>query len=269
MQKFLDALSPGWIGTLIGIIGLVIAIATYLLTRKRSILSYSTKEISLIGTSDAKFSSDLTIQYKGINIPRLTKLIIVFWNDGENTITKNEIAAKEPLRIVTNDENSILSISILKSSRDITGIEYYFITPQRACLSFDFLDHNDGCTLEILHTGNIRSINILGTIIGMPSGLINHGPIISRPRFQIFKSLFSIDSKLNISLQFENISTFFMGTLLILLTYLAKYIFPNSPNIDIYNYLSWLGYISIGYGILLEYISRRKYPSSIHVPALD
>jgi hypothetical protein len=266
MQNFLDALSPGWIGTLIGIIGLIIALATYLLTRKRTILSYGTQGISLIGTSDAKLSGDLTVQYKGIDVPRLTKSIIVFWNEGENTINSDDIVPTDLLYIDVGKNSKILSISTAKSSRLVTQIECQndVNDNSKARLNFEFLDPQDGGVIEVLHTGENKIIKLSGTIKGLPSGIKNHGMIISMlPSVKL--------PYLNANINIFGFIFILIGTLVILANF-----YPNVADIDtkISSFFPKFSYVTKGFfiiifGIFITWFFRRRYPKALHVEELN
>lgn len=266
MQNFLDALSPGWIGTLIGIIGLIIAFATYLLTRKRTILSYGAQGISLIGTSDAKLSSDLTVQYKGIDVPRLTKSIIVFWNEGENTINSSDIVPSDLLYIDVGENSKILSVSTAKSSRLVTQIDCQInvLDSSKARLNFEYLDPQDGGVIEVLHTGENKLIKLSGTIKGQPSGIKNHGMIISMLPFVKLPYL-----KTNI-----NIFGFLFiigGSFLMLAEFYPNIKFIDNKINSFFPEISYFikGSLIIFLGIFVTWFFRRRYPKALHIEDLD
>lgn len=90
-------LEKSWLGTLLGITGIVIAVLTYLWTRRRTSLAYVYLGEHLLGSASDALPPEIVVQYNGISIPRLTKSILILWNSGENTINGEDIVAKDPL----------------------------------------------------------------------------------------------------------------------------------------------------------------------------
>ena len=61
LDKLVNALAPGWVGSVIGILGIAAAAVTYLLGRQRSILAYRTKGARLLGHTEARLPSEITV----------------------------------------------------------------------------------------------------------------------------------------------------------------------------------------------------------------
>ena len=178
----LDILAPGWVGSLIGLAGIVAASITYLLTRQRAILAYRTLGERLLGHAEAKLPDDVTVQFRGRPIPRLTRSLVVVWNAGEKTIDGTGIVVTDPLRLEVSEDAEMLSANIIKCSRPVTQMTVSTSTekPHTAALNFDFLDPGDGAVIELLHSGEKRYPTILGTVRGMPRGPQDMGRVISR-----------------------------------------------------------------------------------------
>jgi len=184
LDKLLDALAPGWVGSVIGILGIAAAALTYLLGRQRSILAYRTKGARLLGHSEARLPSEVNVQYRGKDIPRLTRSMLVAWNFGEKTINGRDIVESDTLRIEMGQDSSILSATVLKRSRDVIGATCSFgsASPSTASIQFDYLDPGDGFVVEVLHTGERRHPKLVGTIKGIPQGPKNLGAVLSQTR---------------------------------------------------------------------------------------
>lgn len=182
-QGFLD---KSWLGTLLGIAGIVFAVLTYLWTRKRTSLSYVHLGEHLLGSTSDSLPSEIVVQYNGISIPRLTKSILIFWNSGENTVNGEDIVAKDPLRFYVGGDGQILSALILKSSRAVNDFSIPKLPSTNLNeieFTFSFLDKNDGVVVEILHTSTDRKPRIKGTLKGLPQGFRNLGQF-TRPKPQ-------------------------------------------------------------------------------------
>ena len=172
LDNALASLSPGWIGNLLGIVGLIAAGATYFLTRKRKILAYLVQGNWLLGSNGAELPKQVTVMFEGKDIPRLTRSRLIMWNKGEETIQGEDIVGSDPLRIDFDPDVRILSANILKTSRDVIGGVYTIAEVDKSSIAveFEFLDKGDGFVLEILHTGIVRRPDLKGTIKGIPAG---------------------------------------------------------------------------------------------------
>ena len=174
-----DFLAPGWVGSIIGIGSVVVALILYFKSRQRTNLSYSYCGDRLLGLTTEGLPAEITMQYRGENIPRLTRSLLVFWNSGDKTLVEADIVKGDPLRLSVGTDGEILSISILKSSREVNEIS---ITRSQANnyeadLTFGFLDSLDGAVVEILHTSEYRLPRFTGTLRGLPKGMKDLGKI--------------------------------------------------------------------------------------------
>jgi hypothetical protein len=182
LSEILDALAPGWDGSLIGLLGIAAAGITYALSRQRSIVAYRARGVRLLGHTDSKLPSEVNVQFRGVDIPRLTRTVIVLWNDGEKTIAGSDIVQDDPLCIDVGADASIVACSLLKSTRPVIQATCSHSTQGKSCaaVSFSFLDSGDGMVVEILHTGEQRYPTVSGTIRGIPRGLKNRGKVLSQ-----------------------------------------------------------------------------------------
>ncbi|WP_162094260.1 hypothetical protein [Pseudomonas chlororaphis] len=257
-QSLLD---KSWLGTLLGIAGLVFGGLTYLWTRKRTSLAYVHLGEHLLGSASDALPSEIVVQYNGISIPRLTKSILIFWNSGENTIKGEDIVAKDPLRFHVGDDGRILSILILKSSRVVN--DFSLLPPREEDINemeftFNFLDANDGVVVEILHTSTDRKPRIKGTLRGLPLGFRNLGQF-TRPKPQKSGKLRSISSNL---LPIVMVLGGFLTAV-----YGPRPSFLANPDTGLFFY-SFLGAF-VGMWLNNRFWTRRKYPKSLHTEALE
>ena len=182
LKEVLEFLAPGWVGSIIGLVGIVAASATYVLTRQRTCLAYRYVGERLLGLSTDGLPADISVQYCGQEIQRLTRTLVVFWNAGEKTILAADIVEADPLRLKLQDGGSVLAATVLKVGRAVCQVETKLILsrPNEVDLGFAFLDSGDGAVIEILHTSEKRHPEFLGTIRGLPSGFHNLGRITGR-----------------------------------------------------------------------------------------
>ncbi|UQV43428.1 hypothetical protein KIV45_15785 [Janthinobacterium lividum] len=258
----LGVLSLGWVGSLIGLIGLAVAIIMYIFTRQRAALKFHCSGKRLLGLSGADLPKDITVNYRGKNIPRLTRSLVILWNSGEKTIHGSDIVLSDPLKIVADSESTVLSATILKVARSANDFRCSTsaVNPNEVEITFSFLDSNDGAVIELLHTSEDTETKILGTVKGIPKG-INGGGTIKFPDF--------IKKATHI---FKATQFLWMLLLLGLVIIFLPVLFPEeSKNILISNpqpellsiYLSGAVYLFIA--IVGLYFNRQKYPKSLRL----
>lgn len=129
-------------------------------------------------SSDAP--DDIEVYYKGHKVDGVQSTIIWFWNDGRKPIVRDDIPAIQPIKIEFNDsgELEILNVQILKQSRGVISCQATKVSNKVVQIGFEFLDHNDGFSLEILHTGKSSTDVVMsGTVLGAPQGIkcVNSG----------------------------------------------------------------------------------------------
>lgn len=255
-EDALNLLSPGWVGSLIGLAGLAYA----LLTRKRKRISYTYLGEHLLGSGSDSLPQGITVQYQGIDIPRLTRSVVVIWNSGEETLMGSDIVSKDPLRFCVGQGGQILSISIVKSSREVN--EFCLTRPEgrsdEAHFSFNYLDAKDGAVVEILHSSAKRQPRIKGTMRGLPQGLRDWGALQRRPQPKT---------------RVDRVAGFIARLVPIMAA--APLFLAASFKPQLFPLTSVDGLLFAGVGALLAstildmYRTRRRYPKQLHAEALE
>ena len=105
----------GIVGTVLGIVGIVTGYIFYRRGLRTKEPCYSIKTQKLIAGYSAKFE-DLTIHYKDKEIENLSVSRIIFWNNGSETIDRNDIATKAPIAIMTKENVEILDVKVLEQN---------------------------------------------------------------------------------------------------------------------------------------------------------
>lgn len=268
IDEALRVLGLGWISGLLGIGGLIFGYVSYVRSRRRTKMAYVHLGEHLLGSTADSLPPLIDVLYDGIAIPRLTKTLVIIWNNGENTIDGADIVPKDPLRLQVGADGEILSVSLLKTSRAVTDIRIAYAESteaNEALLEFDFLDANDGVVVEILHTSTDRQPRISGTVRGLPTGFTNLGQFTRpKPQKKIRKDL---TSKVAFAIALVSVTA----------TGFLTAIFNNQLSIDdIPARLSsassaiigaLVGFI--GMWAINAFASRRRYPKSLHLEALE
>lgn len=252
----LNLLSPGWVGSLIGLAGLLGAAVVYVLTRKRTSISFAHLGKHLLGSSQGSLPSEIVVQYKGVKIPRLTRSVVVVWNSGENTVLGSDIVTKDPLRFCVGNDGQVLSASVVKASRQFNEFDIQPLpiqSPQEVAFSFNFLDAKDGVVVEILHTSEERRPTIKGTLRGLPRGFNDLGAL--SPKRASFLELVMCWTPI------------MLGSISIMTSFMIGGGPTNRGGVDWSLFV--MGCLSIATGLYVVYSSRRRYPKKLESEAFE
>ena len=180
------------VGSALGVIGIVVGWILYRrgLRLPRLVLQHLT--LWLVGRpnpaavghpSKPALPGDVTVLYKGVEVPRLVKTTVVIWNAGSATLRGSDVVASDPLRLEFNPDARILEVTIAKVSRSVIDFQTTHSTtePNVLRLTFDFLDPQDGARFEILHTDVPAKPKISGTTRGLPKGCLDWGAMDLTP----------------------------------------------------------------------------------------
>lgn len=184
MESLLTFLNQGWVGALIGVIGVGFGIYQ-LLHHTGPKLNYQYIGQRLIDGEEGLLPKNVVVQYDGKPVKRLSLSQIIIWNAGEPPIRGQDIVAEDPVRFCLGDDAEILSAEIVKTTRQANDSAVHIDTDTHSCLvyKFRFLDRNDGVLIRVLHTGLNTKPNCFGTIVGLPNGIQNLGRMpIQMPR---------------------------------------------------------------------------------------
>ncbi|MGA3678874.1 hypothetical protein [Pseudomonas graminis] len=265
LESALSVLGQGWLGTLLGIGGIVFAFFTYVWTRRRTRLAYVFFGEHLLGSATDALPAAIDVQYDGVSIPRLSKSQIIIWNDGENIIPGTDIVTKDPLRLQVGDDGKILSVSVIKTSRDVIDVKLVDQDhPSKVLLTFDYLDANDGFVIEILHTSTDRKPSVKGTLRGLPQGISNYGQF-TRPKPQK-------ETKGKI---FKALNVIFSPPVFVIIGFLFAVFGPHPAFLTRPDSTGALSTVAgAASGLLTLWVGRRwegrrKYPKSLHLEALE
>jgi len=179
MDYVKNVLNAGWLGSLLGLIGIALAFVFFLRSKTRPNISYQTHSVRLIGGAGA-LPPEIDITYQGKQIEKLTRTTCVFWNSGNTTIDAASIVEEDPFR-VTLCSGHVLSADIIAVTRSVIAVNANVPENNLDCavISFKFLDPGDGAIVALLHTAQEEFALVAGTIKGLPKGYVDRGEIVS------------------------------------------------------------------------------------------
>ncbi|MGD6943146.1 hypothetical protein ACQCT6_14100 [Cytobacillus gottheilii] len=174
MDQLINFFNQGWVGAIIGLIGIIYAYITFKISKIGTRLVYQWDSLKII-SKGKKIPDEIEIIYKGKSVDRLYKTQIIVWNAGKKTIDGDDIVARDHLTMTFSENEEIINVNIPKVTREINNFNYSFSNKEKNKFNFHFgfLDPGDGAILEILHTDSNRYPLITGTIKGMPKGILN------------------------------------------------------------------------------------------------
>ena len=174
MDELKEFLSPGWVGTVIGIVGIIIAIALAFFFASRPKISTQANTLDLVGPN-AVLPHEIEFVFRGKKVPQVTLSKIAIWNSGNTTIKGDQIVDSDPLRILVSEGN-VLETKILHRTREVNDFSLALdpLTDNQIKCRFDYLDVGDGALIQIIHTGTDK-VSVIGTLRGIPKGVLQVG----------------------------------------------------------------------------------------------
>ena len=170
VDSIFTLLDHGWVGSLLGIVGLAAAFIFYIKSKRTMRLSAYFSHMKIISPQISSVPDDVKILYKSSEIRKLSKTNVILWNSGTETIHGSSVVDDSPLSIEFLKDTTVLRCQIIKETRDVNKASVTTNSGNGICLNFDFLDANDGVNIEILHDSEIDP-TVRGTIKGMPAGI--------------------------------------------------------------------------------------------------
>lgn len=159
------------IGVTIGILGIVIGVVVSYYFYRKSLRTkepvYSIKSNNLISGTVSTLEN-LNISYKDYKVQNLTVSKILLYNQGAETITRQDIETKNRLTI-SSETCTFLDVSILQANNYSNNVEVT-LNPLSGhiVVDFDYLDKNQGVVIQVIHDGlSSRNIEIRGDIRGV------------------------------------------------------------------------------------------------------
>ena len=151
----------GVVGIVLGLYGLYIAFRSK--REKRPL--YLSNSYEVVSGTHAVEGMQITVH--GTVVSSLTVTRISFWNAGRETMHRADIVAADPIRISPlNPDTTILGAKLAHVCRPVNDIQ---IAPAAHAvgITFDFLDHSDGCIVDLYHSLP-SAFCVTGTLKGAP-----------------------------------------------------------------------------------------------------
>jgi hypothetical protein len=159
----------GILGTILGMVGIVTGYVFYRKGLQKKEPMWDVRSNNIIRNFSSKLS-DLKILYKEKEIHNLTISRVIFWNEGGDTIDKNDIDTINHLRVEVADNIEILDIEILGTSNPSSQCRIALSEKKKGVIHFDYLDRGQWIVIQVIHTGiSSKDIMIAGDVKGAPA----------------------------------------------------------------------------------------------------
>lgn len=271
-NQLINYLNLSWVGVVITLITFILAIFLtvflYFKGKQRKGLNYHFKNDLLIDRANTQKPDQIEILFLGKKVDKLYKTLIYIWNSGDQTIKKEELNTKDPLRLRIKNESEILSIKIIKVTRSVT--DFSTINSKENTeykINFDYLDQGDGAVIEVLHNGVIDDLELLGTIMGI-SKIKNIDSKKENKISKILNEIFILNS--TFLLNPPRLFGIFILIFGLILAFCAFYLYLNPKTTITPAIPDTLGVligaiIYIVFGLITILSNKRQYPKSLEI----
>ncbi len=149
----------------VALIGVFATIFFYVKSIRKREPTFSIRSINLVLEKINKIDG-LEISFQEEKIDNLSVSKIAFYNNGKETIRRDDIAPKDPIRIIIDNKYKILDADILFQKKQANNFEIKNDGKQVEVL-FDYIDYAEGAVFQLIHTGKSSDdLEIKGTVFG-------------------------------------------------------------------------------------------------------
>lgn len=179
MQEIFNFFNQGWVGSLIGIFGLIVATFFFLKSRRAPKPSYQKSSLRLLGKNENNLPDQVTVLFNKKEVDRLTKTTLIFWNNGNEVLKGEEVADTDPIKISFNEGDHILSYEKLHETKEVNefSVSEDKNNSHQLVIKFSYLDPGDGISIELFHDSEDLYPKVHGSIMGLPKGVEDLGEL--------------------------------------------------------------------------------------------
>ena len=159
----------GWVGLLVGLVGIAVGLYFGLISRRRRKLLFSVNPVRTKVVTSGQ-ATDLKVLYRDESLGDIdiTAVQLAIWNAGYESIKKGHV--RKEIVVTTNPQVRILEASVRTGSPD-TGFNLLDSTDSKAKgrvpVSWEILEKNEGASIQLLYLGTPEvDISVEGLIEG-------------------------------------------------------------------------------------------------------
>ncbi len=187
MNDFIDQAKPYAIG---GVISLIIGWILLLPTLRSKTLAWTMSSRNIV----KDFSSELEgleIRYRGEEVNNVSTAKVAVWNDGKETIRRDDIIEANPPRLTALGDVRFLYAALIDHNNDESEFAIDVSPDDKSvAIGWYYLDPRHGAVIQIVHTGvsdedlTLEGKTIGGKIVrkpfGVPPDTIPRPPLLER-----------------------------------------------------------------------------------------
>src|SRR5882724_5819984 len=113
-------LSEGWVGSVIGLVGILAGLAIAYYYRARPRLASQVNSLELLGNNPV-LPKEIEFLFRGQKVAKVTLSRVAMWNMGNTTLRGEQIVRTDPLRVVTSEGSQILEVRVLSRTREVNA----------------------------------------------------------------------------------------------------------------------------------------------------
>ncbi|MER9160060.1 hypothetical protein [Mesorhizobium sp. M0715] len=168
MSAILGFFNQGWVGVLVGTLGIAVAIYT-IFRRTKGRLLYQQTSIRLLDAGRSSLLNNVSVLYGDKKVPRVSLTHVAIWNSGRSAVRSTDISQHGPIKIELNGDGEILEATVAASSMPDNDPTLIVSDDGRSfLLSFSFLNPGQGVITRAIHTAAKGNALISGTLIDLP-----------------------------------------------------------------------------------------------------
>ena len=172
--------NQSWVGSATSLIGVLLAglgIFLYLRSRRSARPSYHLSSTRLLGREENNLPQEVTVQFEGQDVDRLTKVKLILWNSGSEVLYGSKVVEEDPIKISLDQGDRFLSYHILKTTNEYNRVTLSLDpdNPHELRVTFAYMNESDGVAVELVHDSAMKHPKIRGSMVGLPEGFEDVG----------------------------------------------------------------------------------------------
>ncbi|TGP82069.1 hypothetical protein EN870_07590 [bacterium M00.F.Ca.ET.227.01.1.1] len=169
MGAVLSFFNQGWVGVLVGAIGIAVAIYT-IFRRTKGRLLYQQTSIRLLDAGRNSVLDSVSVLYGDKKVPRVSLTHVAIWNSGRSAVRSTDVSEHGPIKFELNGDGEILDATIVASSVPENNPTFIISDDRKSfLLNFSFLNPKQGFIVRTIHTADKSDVLIGGTLIDLPA----------------------------------------------------------------------------------------------------
>lgn len=170
-------LANNWFGLLGLVLSAALTIYIFFRQEKHKRPVFLKRNMVIVRNARSTFPN-LSVHYKGHagdldNLDNVSVAVVAIWNKGRASLRRADCVATAPLRITAKEGVTILGASKIQESSEHNKVECEYRKGDNAVnIKFDFLDHNQGVLVEIMHTG------VSASALAVEGTFVESGPVL-------------------------------------------------------------------------------------------